>query len=91
MNDRAVDDTEVLGLRGPWRRWVDLAPRDRIGIVVVWVFAAVWSALFYLLADWVFGDDVSVRGAAGFAVWLWAILQYQPEILHLWHKLNDDS
>jgi hypothetical protein len=95
MIDHLRDDTVRLGLLGPWRRWQDLKPGDRTSGTLVQPLScaagALVGALVFYLLGFLVGDSQGIGSAVFFAVWMFVVVQYQPEVVHLWHKIADDS
>jgi len=90
MSD-AQDDGVRLGVLGPWRRWRDWEPHERVAMVIAWSVAAITTGLLLFLLGPVLGDDEGVGGAVFFTVAMVLVAVYLPELTRLWHKMDGDS
>jgi hypothetical protein len=80
-----------LGVLGPWRRWRDGAARERIATLTAWTVGAVTAGLLSFLLGPVFGEDDGVGSAVSFAVCIFVVMVYLPELTHLWRKIDDHT
>ena len=94
MSDAQDDGVRLavpLGLLGPWRRWRDSTPGERVAVPALCSVGAFTAGLLSFLLSPVFGDGEGVGSAVFLAAGTFVVLVYLPELTHLWRKIDDGS